>query len=77
MFSFHTLTIPPSPTTHNSDLILNRQVRDFWGFQQTARLPLYAALLTRAARHDFVPQVIRDTGADAVQAEPVDAEAKD
>lgn len=74
MVSFCAHTIPL--LTH-SDLNLNRQLRDFWGFQQTARLPLYAALLTRAARHDFVPQLFRDNGADAVQAEPVDAEAKD
>lgn len=54
-----------------------RQVRDHWGFQQTARLPMYASLLTRAAGLAFEPQVIRDTGVDAVQGDPVDGEAKD
>lgn len=68
----HTRHPPP-----HSDLNLVRQVRDHWGFQQTARLPMYASLLTRAAGLAFEPQVIRDTGVDAVQADPVDGEAKD
>jgi len=37
-----------------------RQVRDKWGFRMTARLDMYAELLTRAARPDFEPQIIRD-----------------
>jgi beta-ureidopropionase len=40
------------------DLNLIRQVKDKWGFQMTARLPLYADLLQRASRHDFVPQIV-------------------
>ena len=59
------------------DLNLCRQTRDAWGFQQTARLPLYAQLLARAVQPDFVPQVVRDEGVDAVQAGPVDAAAVD
>ena len=38
------------------DLNLIRQVRDKWGFQMTARLPMYAELLTKASQLDFVPQ---------------------
>ncbi|TNF38107.1 MAG: hypothetical protein EP329_01430 [Deltaproteobacteria bacterium] len=47
-----------------SEVDLNhcRQVRDKWGFQMTQRLPEYAELLTKAARHDFRPQVIPDNG---------------
>jgi len=37
-----------------------RQVRDKWGFRMTARLDMYAELLSRAARPDFEPQIIRD-----------------
>ena len=39
------------------DLNLIRQVKDKWSFQMTARLPLYADLLNRATRADFVPQI--------------------
>jgi beta-ureidopropionase len=59
------------------DLNLCRQTRDGWGFQQTARLPLYAALLARAAGAGFVPQVVRDTGKDEAQEGPVDGAALD
>jgi len=54
-----------------SEIDLNhcRQVRDKWGFQMTQRLPEYAELLTKAARHDFRPQVIPDNGL-AWEAEP-------
>jgi len=44
------------------DLNHCRQVRDKWGFQMTQRLAEYGEALTRAARHDFRPQVIADTG---------------
>ena len=59
------------------DLNLCRQTRDAWGFQQTARLPLYAALLARASGAGFVPQVVRDTGRDEEQDGPVDGAALD
>ena len=42
------------------DLNLCRQVKDKWGFQMTARLPLYAESLTKAVRHDFKRQIIPD-----------------
>ena len=42
------------------DLNLCRQVKDRWGFQMTARLPMYAELLSRASQPEFVPQQIRD-----------------
>lgn len=47
-----------------SEIDLNhcRQVRDKWGFQMTQRLREYAEWLTQAARPDFRPQVIADTG---------------
>jgi beta-ureidopropionase len=47
-----------------SEIDLNhcRQVRDKWGFQMTQRLDEYAEWLAAAARPDFKPQVIRDTG---------------
>jgi len=41
------------------DLNICRQVRDYWGFQMTQRLELYANSLTDAVKKDFVPQVIR------------------
>lgn len=47
------------------DLNLQQQVRDRWGFQMTARLPLYAATLRAACAQDFEPQTIVDTGRDA------------
>eukprot|EP00672_Neobodo_designis_P016982 CAMPEP_0174841900 /NCGR_PEP_ID=MMETSP1114-20130205/9604_1 /TAXON_ID=312471 /ORGANISM="Neobodo designis, Strain CCAP 1951/1" /LENGTH=402 /DNA_ID=CAMNT_0016076099 /DNA_START=45 /DNA_END=1253 /DNA_ORIENTATION=+ len=42
------------------DLNLTRIVRDKWVFQMTGRHDLYAELLAKYVRHDFVPQVIRD-----------------
>ncbi|XP_017481764.1 PREDICTED: beta-ureidopropionase [Rhagoletis zephyria] len=42
------------------DLNLCRQVKDFWNFPMTQRLPLYAESLARAAQLDFEPQVIRE-----------------
>jgi len=44
------------------DLNLCRQVKDTWGFQMTARYPMYAQLLNDYNRHDYKPQVIRDPG---------------
>ena len=44
------------------DLNHCRQVKDVWGFQMTMRLEEYARALAVAARPDFEPQVIRDTG---------------
>lgn len=47
-----------------SEIDLNhcRQVKDKWGFQMTGRIAEYAQALTNAARPDFKPQIIRDTG---------------
>jgi beta-ureidopropionase len=47
-----------------SEIDLNhcRQVKDVWGFQMTQRLEEYAVALTKAARPDFQPQIIKDTG---------------
>ncbi len=47
-----------------SEVDLNhcRQVRDKWGFQMTQRLSEYAESLTKAARHDYQPEVIVDPG---------------
>lgn len=42
------------------DLNLIRQVKDKWGFQMTARLPLYADIISRASKPDFKPQIISD-----------------
>ncbi|XP_014099409.2 beta-ureidopropionase [Bactrocera oleae] len=42
------------------DLNLCRQVKDFWNFPMTQRLPLYAESLKRASELDFKPQVIRE-----------------
>ncbi|XP_036330854.1 beta-ureidopropionase [Rhagoletis pomonella] len=42
------------------DLNLCRQVKDFWNFPMTQRLPLYAESFARAAQLDFEPQVIRE-----------------
>ena len=44
------------------DLNHCRQVKDVWGFQMTQRLEEYAQALTKAARPDFQPQIIKDTG---------------
>lgn len=42
------------------DLNLCRQVKDFWNFPMTQRLPLYAESFKRASELDFKPQVIRE-----------------
>jgi len=42
------------------DLNLNRQVRDTWMFQNTARYPLYSKLLNSYIKSDFKPQIIVD-----------------
>ncbi|XP_055916919.1 beta-ureidopropionase [Eupeodes corollae] len=42
------------------DLNLCRQVKDFWGFRMTQRLPLYAESFAKASELDFKPQVIRE-----------------
>ncbi|KAH8370675.1 hypothetical protein KR093_004627 [Drosophila rubida] len=42
------------------DLNLCRQVKDFWGFRQTQRLPLYAESLQKASELDFKPQIVRE-----------------
>jgi beta-ureidopropionase len=44
------------------DLNHCRQVKDVWGFQMTMRLEEYARALANAAKPDFKPQIIRDTG---------------
>lgn len=42
------------------DLNLNRQIRDHWGFSMTARLPMYAGLLARAAAEEgFERQIVK------------------
>ncbi|KAH8264186.1 hypothetical protein KR038_004304 [Drosophila bunnanda] len=43
------------------DLNLCRQVKDFWGFRMTQRIPLYAESFQKASEHDFKPQIIRET----------------
>lgn len=42
------------------DLNMCQAVKDKWGFQMTARYPLYAEGLANYIKHDFKPQVIRD-----------------
>ncbi|MFT5356628.1 MAG: beta-ureidopropionase [Polyangiales bacterium] len=51
-----------------SEIDLNqcRQVRDKWGFQMTQRLREYAHALEGAASPGFQPQIIADTGIDAL-----------
>jgi len=44
------------------DLNLIQQVKDKWGFQMTARFPMYAQFLTNFVKQDYKPQVIRDPG---------------
>ncbi len=44
------------------DLNHCRQVKDVWGFQMTMRLEEYARSLAKAAKPDFKPQIIKDTG---------------
>jgi len=46
------------------DLNLCRQVKDRWGFQMTARYPLYAESLAAYVKPDFEPQIVHDTGHD-------------
>ncbi|KAF5301073.1 hypothetical protein FQA39_LY10892 [Lamprigera yunnana] len=41
------------------DLNLCRQVKDYWGFQMTQRLDMYASSLNDAIKHDFVPQIVK------------------
>lgn len=43
------------------DLNLCQQVKDFWGFRMTQRLPLYAESFQKACDLDYKPQIIRDT----------------
>ncbi|XP_016953718.1 beta-ureidopropionase [Drosophila biarmipes] len=42
------------------DLNLCRQVKDFWGFRMTQRIPLYAESFKKASEHDFKPQIIKE-----------------
>nr|XP_019546157.2 beta-ureidopropionase [Aedes albopictus] len=42
------------------DLNLCRQVKDFWGFPMTQRLPMYAESLAKVVRSDYKPQLIRE-----------------
>jgi len=44
------------------DLNLNTQIKDKWGFQMTARYPMYAEFLTNFIKEDFKPQVVVDPG---------------
>lgn len=42
------------------DLNLCRQVKDFWGFPMTQRLPLYAESFAKVCDLNFKPQIIRE-----------------
>ncbi|XP_062546991.1 beta-ureidopropionase [Armigeres subalbatus] len=42
------------------DLNLCRQVKDFWGFPMTQRLPMYAESLAKVVRSDYKPQLVRE-----------------
>ncbi|XP_059620391.1 beta-ureidopropionase [Phlebotomus argentipes] len=42
------------------DLNLCRQVKDWWGFRLTQRLPLYAESLARASKPDYKPQIVKE-----------------
>lgn len=42
------------------DLNLCRQVKDFWGFRMTQRLPLYAESFAKASELDFKPQLVKE-----------------
>ncbi|XP_037941757.1 beta-ureidopropionase [Teleopsis dalmanni] len=42
------------------DLNLCRQVKDFWSFRMTQRLPLYVESLQKATELNFQPQIIRE-----------------
>jgi len=46
------------------DLNLCRQVKDKWGFQMTARYPMYAEFLKEFIKPDFKPQIIKDPSLD-------------
>ena len=57
----------PSLARHRDGLLLAdldrnlcRQVRDRWGFQMTARYPMYRDLLQRYCEPGFKPQLVRD-----------------
>jgi beta-ureidopropionase len=42
------------------DLNLCRQIRDFWGFQMTQRLPLYAESLNNYLSEEYKQQIVRE-----------------
>lgn len=42
------------------DLNMCRQERDIHTFRMLQRLPLYADSFTRATKHDFKPQVVKE-----------------
>ncbi|XP_077377114.1 beta-ureidopropionase isoform X2 [Festucalex cinctus] len=42
------------------DLNLNRQISDKWSFKMTGRYPEYAEALTKAVKHDFQPQILKE-----------------
>ncbi|GAB0093166.1 beta-ureidopropionase [Sergentomyia squamirostris] len=42
------------------DLNLCRQVKDWWGFRLTQRLPLYAESFAEASKLDFKPQIVKE-----------------
>jgi len=42
------------------DLNLCQQVKDKWGFQMTARYPMYAEFLTHFVDPNFKPQIVKD-----------------
>ena len=42
------------------DLNLCQQVKDKWGFQMTARYPMYAEFLTEFIKHDYKPKIVKD-----------------
>jgi len=42
------------------DLNLCQQVKDKWGYQLTARFPMYAEFLTNYVKPDYKPQVVKD-----------------
>ena len=51
------------------DLNLCRQVKDHWGFQMTARYPMYRDLLQRYCEPGFKPQLVRDPALATAEAE--------
>ncbi|KAA8592925.1 hypothetical protein FQN60_018380 [Etheostoma spectabile] len=42
------------------DLNLNRQISDKWSFKMTGRYSEYAEELTKAVRHDFKPNIVKE-----------------